>query len=277
MGPQHLETLETEMKNVLLLIHDDDGQEARLQVALDLTRALSGHLTCVDVVQMVYLEDGMFGGAGNILLADGQAAEDVNRARLKARLEREDVTWNWIDRIGDLAGCVTQAAGLADVIVVNRRLGNDPLDMARIAASVAIDTHKPVVAVPETARHFDAAGRALIAWDGSLPAMTALCAALPLLKLADAVRIIEIDIAVDAAPAEEAAEYLSRHDVHAEICRVAGQGEHADAIILRYSTEYGAAYCLMGAYGHARTVEALFGGVTRRMLQTSDIPLVLVH
>lgn len=35
------------MKNVLLLIHDDDGQEARLQVTLDLTRALDGHLTCV--------------------------------------------------------------------------------------------------------------------------------------------------------------------------------------------------------------------------------------
>lgn len=265
------------MKNVLLLVHDDDGQEARLQVALDLTRALSGHLTCVDVVQIYYQEDGMFGGAGGVLLADGQAVEDANRARLKGRLDREDVTWNWIDRIGDLAGCVTRAAGLADVIVVNRRLDNDVLDMANIAASVAIETHKPVVAVPDKVRRFDTAGRALIAWDGSLPAMTALCAALPLLKLADAVRIIEIDIAVDAAPAEEAAEYLSRHDVHAEVCRVAADGEHADAVILRNAAEYGAAYCLMGAYGHARTVEALFGGVTRRMLQTSAIPLVLVH
>lgn len=38
------------MKNVLVLLHDDAGQEARLQVALDLTRALSGHLKCLDVV-----------------------------------------------------------------------------------------------------------------------------------------------------------------------------------------------------------------------------------
>ena len=265
------------MKNVLLLVHNDDGQEARLQVALDLTRALSGHLTCVDVVQMVYQDDGMFGSGGNMLLAAGQADEDVNRARIKARLQREDVTWNWIDRIGDLAGCVVQAAGLADVIVVNRRLTSDPLDMARIAATVAIDTHKPVVAVPDTVGRFDTAGRALIAWDGSLLAMTALRAALPLLQLAQSVRIIEIDIAADATPAEDAARYLSRHDVHPEICRVAALGEHADAIILRNAAEYGAAYCLMGAYGHARTFEALFGGVTRRMLQTSDIPLVLVH
>ena len=37
------------MKNVLLLVHDDDGQELRLQASLDLVRALDGHLTCVDV------------------------------------------------------------------------------------------------------------------------------------------------------------------------------------------------------------------------------------
>lgn len=36
------------MKNVLLLVHEDAGQEARLQAALDLTRALRGHLTCLD-------------------------------------------------------------------------------------------------------------------------------------------------------------------------------------------------------------------------------------
>ena len=40
------------MKNILLLVHDDPGQEARVQAALDLTRALDGHLTCLDVAAM---------------------------------------------------------------------------------------------------------------------------------------------------------------------------------------------------------------------------------
>ena len=38
------------MKNILLLVHDDHGQEARLQAALDITRAVEGHLTCVDAI-----------------------------------------------------------------------------------------------------------------------------------------------------------------------------------------------------------------------------------
>jgi hypothetical protein len=38
------------MKNVLLLVHDDAGQEARLQAALGIVRAVEGHLTCLDVI-----------------------------------------------------------------------------------------------------------------------------------------------------------------------------------------------------------------------------------
>jgi hypothetical protein len=41
--------MEATMKSIRLLVHDDEGQEARFQTALDLTRALAGHLTCIDV------------------------------------------------------------------------------------------------------------------------------------------------------------------------------------------------------------------------------------
>jgi hypothetical protein len=37
------------MKNVLLLVHDDPGQEARVQAALDVVRAIEGHLICLGV------------------------------------------------------------------------------------------------------------------------------------------------------------------------------------------------------------------------------------
>jgi nucleotide-binding universal stress UspA family protein len=33
----------------------------------------------------------------------------------------------------------------------------------------------------------------------------------------------------------------------------------------------------MGAYGHSRLREGLFGGVTRRMLADSPVPLLLGH
>jgi hypothetical protein len=41
--------MEATMRNILLLVHDDDGQQSRLHAALDLTRAVEGHLRCLDV------------------------------------------------------------------------------------------------------------------------------------------------------------------------------------------------------------------------------------
>src|SRR3546814_21012392 len=80
------------MKNVLLLVHDDSGQEARLQCALDLTRALSGHLFCMDVVQVPVLVGAEFGAAQAqaMLLEDTRETEAANERKVKARLKVED-------------------------------------------------------------------------------------------------------------------------------------------------------------------------------------------
>jgi nucleotide-binding universal stress UspA family protein len=33
----------------------------------------------------------------------------------------------------------------------------------------------------------------------------------------------------------------------------------------------------MGGFGHSRVTEALFGGVTRKMLSASPVPLLIAH
>src|SRR3546814_20270436 len=84
------------MKNVLLLVHDDSGQEARLQCALDLTRALSGHLFCMDVVKVPVLVGAEFGEAQAqaMLLEDTRETEAANDRKIKARLTDEDIAWH---------------------------------------------------------------------------------------------------------------------------------------------------------------------------------------
>ena len=37
------------------------------------------------------------------------------------------------------------------------------------------------------------------------------------------------------------------------------------------------AFCIMGAYGHSRLRESLFGGITRKMLAEATVPLFLAH
>lgn len=265
------------MKNILVLIHNDAGQEARLQVALDVTRALNGHLSCLDVAAMMPAfgdASGSYGGA--ILIELEQANEADNKARLMPRLAREGVAWTWLDTTGFFEPSLESAADLSDLIVVNTALEALAMpDQRALAASLVVRSAKPILAVPDGARGLDVAGAALIAWDGSREASAALGAAVPLLALAEVVTIVEVDDGSIRIPAEEAAAYLSRHGIHPRISR-SPAGPVADILLSRVDTGT-FDYLVMGAFGHSRLAEALFGGVTRRMLKDSPVPIFIVH
>ncbi|MEO9131672.1 MAG: universal stress protein [Sphingomonas sp.] len=267
------------MKNILLLVHDDAGQEARFQAALDVGRALEGHLSCLDVtvvpalVGTDYVGDAGFG----ILLDDEREREAANRTKLEARLAHEDLPWDWTGATGQVAQCLENVCALSDLIVVNRQLDAFPLpDMRAIASELVLRADTPILAVPDTLKRFDLDG-ALVAWDGSSASAAALRAAVPLLRHAGHVTIIEVQDRSVRSPAEDAATYLSRHDIHARIERVeAGEQPAADLLLARAASgTFG--YVVMGGFGHLRFAEALFGGVTRTMLTKSPIPVFLAH
>ena len=266
------------MKNILLLVHDDEGQEARFQTALDLTRACRGHLTCVDVTQPpIAMADALIAPGAPVLLRDEYQTEALNKKELQSRLEVEDVAWNWIDVMGPISQSVIGAAKMADVIVLNRRLQHMPgPNMIDIATRVINHSRALVVAAPDSARQFKADGRALVAWDGQDSAIAALRASVPLLKLASGVEIFMARDGAEKIEPEEAAEYLSRHGIPASV-RVIDDGLHrADELIMDACDQFGADYVVMGAYSHGSLIEA-FGGVTKRLLSGSKLPLVLGH
>lgn len=267
------------MKNVLVLMHDDEGQEARFQAALDLTRALDGHLTCVDIsVLPASVGDYATLGGEALLIADEQQHERDNRARMEARLRVEGIPYDWIDTTGYLSPTIHDRAAMADLIVLNRELdGTHYPDMLEIIGETVLKTNKPIVAVPEKARTFNAFGNALIAWDGSEQAEAALRAAVPLLELARAVTILEVDDGSLAVPASEAAAYLSRHGIRPVIRRERSAMDIPSSVILAMIESLGADYLVMGGFGRSRFLEAAFGGVTRRMLKECPVPLFLAH
>ena len=267
------------MKNILLLVHDDPGQEARFQAALDIGRAVEGHLSCLDVTVIPaligtdYVGDTEFGK----LLDDERQREATNRVKLETRLVHEDLPWDWTDTAGQIAHCLENACTLADLIVVNRQLDAFPLpDMRNIAGELVLRSDAPILAVPETLARFDL-DNALVAWDGSPASAAALRAAVPLLRHARRVTIVEVQNRSIRAPAEDAATYLSRHNIHACIERIkSGDRPVADLLLANVASEaFG--YIVMGGFGHRRFAEALFGGVTRTMLTKSPIPVFLTH
>jgi len=270
--------MEATMKNILLLVHDDEGQEARYQTALDLTRSLEGHLTCLDVTPYPMIAGDLYVGFGEAaILSDERESEAKNKTALTARLAQEDVSWSWSDTTGDIASCILDAAILADLIVLNRALDEYPLpDMRTIASQILMHARTVVVAVPESLPRFNANGRALVAWDGQSSAAATMRACVPLLRMASEVHIFMMRDGAEKIEPTEAAEYLSRHGIHASV-RIIDDGLHAaDQLIAEECALWHADYVVMGAYSHGRLMEA-FGGVTKRMLTRSKLPLVLGH
>lgn len=264
------------MKNVLLLLHDDDGQEARLQAALDLTRALSGHLTCLDVAQPPLFVTDYFTGAGGAIVMDYlEAREAGNRSAIEARLHREDVTWTMLEANGTPADELRQISDLADVIVISG--GSDASPEARhLAGQVSVKSGRPVLVVPPSCKGLAVSGPALVAWNGSQEACDALRAAIPLLQQAQRVTVMAVDDP-GGESAEDAAAYLARHGIETRIVAEETSDEPVSDIILARAHASGAAYIVLGAFGLPRIVEGLFGGVTEGLLRKSDVPLLLAH
>jgi nucleotide-binding universal stress UspA family protein len=267
------------MKNILLLIHDDKGQEARFQAALDVARAIDGHITCLDltIIPEFVGDYAPLGGTGMLLLEENSTEAQHSRHML-ARMESEDVPFDWVAKTGFLAQTIEARTGLVDLIVMST---DDAWElsphMTHVIGDILVHTGKPVLAVPASSRRVNFGGSAMIAWDGSEDAEAALSGALPLLQHARAVTIFHVDDGSLVTSAEDAARYLSRHGVGSVIkSEPVGFDRVGEWLICEAETQQHD-YIVMGGFGHARTLEAIFGGVTRKMLKECEVPMVLVH
>jgi nucleotide-binding universal stress UspA family protein len=269
------------MKTVLLYASEDNGMEARLQVALDLARAFDAHLECVQVTPFDAIIMGdSFGGVYALpnVVAAVEDAEDEHKARIEERLVAEGASWSWLRYTGQPSQVVVDRARLADLIVLSLPDEDGGYTGPQsIAADVALCARAPVLAVGREARRLDCLGPAMIAYNGSPEAAHALRLTLPMLRKASAIHIVIVAEDKAGFPPTGASLYLSRHGLASELHEwPTGEGEVADALRDAAAT-LGAAYIVMGAYGHSRFKETMFGGVTRNFLRHSAVPLLLAH
>lgn len=197
--------------------------------------------------------------------------------RVEAILDAESVGWDWVHHDGPTADAFVRHSVLSDVIVLSLPGGDPASQASSFVASVATGARAPVLAVPRAGPAVDVAGAALVAWDGSEEASIALRFALPLLRRASSVHLIEIEEKAARTGGEQGALYLSRHGIDARSShRMASVGDVGRTMI-ETAARIDAALIVMGAYSHSRMSEFFLGGATRTMLATSPVPLLLAH
>jgi nucleotide-binding universal stress UspA family protein len=271
------------MRSILLHVHEEPGLEARLQVALDMAREFDAHVTCLQPVSFeVAVPGDLYGTMIAQILPELQEQADRTRERLCGRLANEDVAWDWRQEEGPARPLLQRAEGLFDLVILGTR---DPASSGKgpsaLTGFMAIHGGSPLLVVPKDTESFNACGAAVIGWNGSLEAAHALRGAIPLLGKAASVTIINVaepDEDQDGLlPAVDAAEYLSRHGISCEIVEIERGNATVAQALLNSACARGAAYLIVGAYGHSRALETVFGGVTHELLADPSLPIFTAH
>jgi len=179
----------------------------------------------------------------------------------------------WRVAEGALIEVMAAAANWHDLIVLER----NRVVSWMLAGQLLLNVDIPCIIVPP-GRDEAKLDTIAIAWDASVPCVRALHAALPLLKQAS--RVLLIDGAPLARPAEASEhidDYLARHGLHATRLRIDPGSRNAGDAILAAASNAFADLLVMGAYGHNRFSEWVFGGATRHALERAEIPVLMRH
>jgi nucleotide-binding universal stress UspA family protein len=180
----------------------------------------------------------------------------------------------WIDS-RDYPRVVFDRARLADLVVARRPPGVGVADQELIEDAL-FSARRPVLLVPAKAVHLERG--AVVAWNGSLEAATALERAVDLLDHGRPVTVVQVgDLRPGALAAAEAQAYLQAHGFEARVSLLADAPQRTGEILLHAANELGAGLLVAGAYSHSRVREALLGGVTATLLAKAHLPVFLAH
>jgi nucleotide-binding universal stress UspA family protein len=192
--------------------------------------------------------------------------------------------WRLVENVHvPVADVVMDHGRSCDLIVASQRDRSwDFTQLMEDPELIAIESGRPVLIIPHTGRFASFGQRVTVAWNGRREAARAVFDALPLLMTAERVRVVWINPQKEQAlagdvPTAEICAALSRHGVTCEAATAQASGISVGNIILSGLTDDSSDLLVMGAYGHTRLREFVFGGATREILQHMTAPVLMSH
>lgn len=283
-----MHALDASPKTILVHVQNDETLNSRLESALSLARCYDAHLECLHITPgQAYVAYDSFGGV--FVMAEViKALEEQGtmlRAKVEAKLDKDDVSWDYTQVTGEIATALISRASLADLIVTGRE--PQQIEFAGSAIGLLGDlifrSRTPIFVAVEGKSPCDPSGPAVVAWDGSYEAADVVRSSIGMLKRASDVHVVQVTEEKDELfPSTRLLEYLSRHGIHAELTveaveELQVEQEFVPDILVARALSLNAAYIVMGGYNHSRIGEYIFGGVTRTMLTASPIPIVIAR
>jgi len=183
------------------------------------------------------------------------------------------ITASWHDT-NDQPETVAYHARHADLVAVGHPGHSNGLSLSHLHA-VLSQGGRPMLIAPSMARS-SITGTVFVCWKETPESARAVSAALPLLEAAQRVIIAHVTEDPDPTPPAAIAGYLERHGITAETRLLPRRGSVAHTLAAA-ADAHQADLIVLGAYGHSRARERMFGGCTRGFLDDARVPVLMMQ
>jgi nucleotide-binding universal stress UspA family protein len=279
------------MKSILTVVADGNARPA-LETAILAARRFQSHIVGLHVMTTEYAV--VFGGemgfsisseVDRTLEREGQERRDQARRLFRDFMGERGVALGsgagpgasaeWREEEGRQNAVVGSLGRVFDVIVVER-----PPKLASLAEATLEDalfeSGRPVLMAPPRAPAV-IGETVVIAWNRSTETALTVNGAMPFLKQAKDVRVIDVEtVTVQGPPAEALAAALSRHGIPATARTIATK-QQPGPVWLEECRAAGADLLIKGAYTQSRLRQMIFGGATRQIIMEADLPVLMAH
>jgi nucleotide-binding universal stress UspA family protein len=276
-------------KSVLTIVTDPAAQARQIDAAVTMARREDAHLDVlcigVDRTQTGYYYAGATAFIQQETFERAQADAREAEAKVREKLGGEEIRWGCesaVAQLGAMGGLVALRARFADLVVQLKPYGDGIAAEAEAIVEAALfEGRAPVLIVPAAGLPADFGRRIVCGWNQGQEALTAIRAALPMLRAADLVDVTIIDPPAHGAeradPGASLCQMLVRHGAKAEVTVLAKTLPRVSDVLMRHVSDIDADMVVMGAYGHSRFREAIMGGATRNMLEQAKVPVLMAH
>ncbi len=272
------------IENILigLTVEAKEEPTAAISYGLSLAKQANAQVTVYAPSAKLVLPHAFVSGtAAGIVAGENRYLAELARAAV-SRIETQAkdagvkaaVTSPQLKRLKLVEG-FTKETRLHDLCILDSESQALDIDRDLIEAAL-LDSGRPLIVVPPKSMTFNAR-HVVVAWDGSSKAARALFDALPILRVAETVEVVQVEGEKDLTnilPGSALATHLLAHKVEVEAKIIgARDGDVAEAL-RQYAERSGVDLIVMGGFAHARIRQLILGGVTQSLLRHCPCPAI---
>ncbi|MDN5004220.1 universal stress protein [Bradyrhizobium sp. GCM10027634] len=271
---------------VMVSLALDQPNNARLEVAGELAERFEAAIVGIAAARFappLYFTDG---AEAQRLIDQEEGSVKRHLADLEAEFRAATRTRSgraeWRSAMDFPARYVLAQARCADIVVSGGQSRTFSDAFSQVGPrDLVMQIGRPLLLVPDRTNWLNLRS-VLVAWKDTPEARRAVADALPMLRKAKDVVVVEIPEADDDHSAvmthvSDVAAWLARHGVTATAHVPETRNEGAAAQLERIAGEVGAGLIVAGAYGHSRFRELILGGVTEYLVTQTARCVLLSH